>query len=345
MSRHGLIHTHHRPLRATALPEGGSRAPASRAAMAGLVASLLESLTPEQRQATQRAFDDPERFNWHYVPRPRAGLPIRAMGEGSRRALSGLLRYALSDAGFEKAEGIMRLEEPLGLIEGRPQFRDPENYSVTVFGEPRRGAWGWRIEGHHLSLNFTAAGEDVIAVVPAFWGSNPARVPDGYPMAGHRVLGRETDLAYALVRGLDGAARARAVIAAGSLGNIITGPGREQALREREGLPLSAMPDGLRDLAMGLLATYARNLRGELAERELGRVREAGIEEVHFGWGGALEAGHAHYWRLHGPITLIEFDNTQNDANHIHSVWHDRRREFGGDLLRRHYEHGGHRHG
>jgi hypothetical protein len=345
MSRHALVHTHHRPLRATALPQAGSRARASGTTMAGLATSFLESLPSEQRQVAQRAFDDAERFNWHYVPRPRAGLAIRGMGDSAQRALSSLLHYALSDAGFEKAEDIMRLEEPLGLIEGRSHFRDPKNYSVTIFGEPGRGPWGWRIEGHHLSLNFTALNEDVVAVVPTFWGSNPARVPEGYPMAGHRVLGRETELAYGLIRGLDGAARGRAIIAAGSLGNIITGPGREHALQEREGLPLSAMPEGLRDLAMELLGTYARNLRGELARRELDRVREAGIGDVHFAWGGALEAGHAHYWRLHGPITLIEFDNTQNDANHIHSVWHDLRHEFGGDLLRRHYEHGPHRHG
>jgi Protein of unknown function (DUF3500) len=345
MSRHALIHTHHRPLRATALPERGSRAPSAEAAMAERVAALLESLPAEERRLAQRAFDDVERFNWHYVPRARAGLPIRAMGKRAGRALTDLLHYALSDAGFDKAKGIMGLEEPLGLIEGRPQYRDPRNYSVTVFGEPGCGCWGWRIEGHHLSLNFTAVDEDVLAVAPAFWGSNPARVPDGYPMAGHRVLGRETDLAYGLIRGLEGASRERAIIAAGSLGNIITGPGREHLLQEREGLPLSAMPASLRDLALELLCTYARNLRGELAEREISRVREAGIEDVHFAWGGALESGRAHYWRLHGPITLIEFDNTQNNANHIHSVWHDLRHEFGGDLLRHHYEHGPHGHG
>ncbi|MGH6902049.1 MAG: DUF3500 domain-containing protein, partial [Geminicoccaceae bacterium] len=140
------------------------------------------------------------------------------------------------------------------------------------------------------------------------------------------------------------AERARAIIATTSLGNIITEPGREDALRERRGLPLAAMEESLRTLALELLETYAHNLRGELAEAEVARVRAAGFDQIHFAWGGPLEDGHANYWRLHGPITLIEYDNTQNDANHIHSIWHDLTRNWGRDLLREHYAHG-HTHG
>ena len=339
MIRHPANHGSGAITRATALPERGR---ASRQTMAGLVADLVDGLTPEQRRAALWPFDDRERSNWHYIPRERAGLPIRAMSNTAKRALDALLRHALSETGYEKASGIRKIERVLGLIENRPQFRDPENYSVTVFGTPGQCPWGWRIEGHHLSLNFSAVTEELMAVLPTFWGSNPARVPDGYPMAGHRVLGRETDLAYALIRGLDEAARARAIICATSLGNIVTGPGREHLVSEREGLPLPDMPDGLRALAHELLEIYAHNLRAELATQELERVRAAGLDQLHFAWGGPLESGHAHYWRLHGPITLLEYDCTQNDANHIHSVWHDLERDFGRDLLREHYQHGHH---
>ena len=325
----------------TASEPSGAR-PAS-AAMARLAGAWLDSLSEDQRRAARWPFDHAERFNWHYVPRPRQGLPVKAMGAAARAALDRLLRHALSEAGYDKATGIMRLEEALGAIENRPGFRDPENYSVTLFGEPGRGPWGWRIEGHHLSLNLTATADSALAVVPAFWGSNPARVPDGYPMGGHRVLGRETDLAYELIRGLDEPAREEAVIAQSSLGNIVTGPERSDLLLEPRGLLLAAMPDGLRNLALELIATYARNLRAELAEAELSRMRAADVEKIRFAWGGPLESGHAHYFRLHGPITLIEFDNTQNNANHIHSVWHDLERDFGRDLLAEHYRHG-HRH-
>lgn len=345
MSGHGHPHTHPPIVRATAMPER-SRGRASRTTMAGLVRDLLETLDDDARRRTVWPFADDERFNWHYVPRPRAGLAIEEMTEATRAALDALLRHALSEAGYDKATGVRRLEEPLGLLERHAgPRRDPLNYSLTVFGEPGRGPWGWRLEGHHLSLNFTAVDEQVIAVVPTFLGANPATVPDGLPMAGHRVLGRETDLAFELIRGLDGELRDRAIIAETSLGNIVAGPGRETLVDRREGLPLAAMPETMRNLAHELLATYARNLRTGLAEAELARVRDAGIDDLRFAWGGPLESGHAHYWRLHGPVTLIEFDNTQNDANHIHTVWHDLTRNFGRDRLKEHYATGHHAHG
>ena len=335
-------HRHHQPriVRATALPE---RSRASRADMAGLAGAFLETLDPAQRRAAQWPFDDAERRNWHYVPRPRAGVAIEAMAPAAKAAVHDLLRHALSEAGYRKATTIMALEEPLGLIENhRRHYRNPENYAVTIFGEPGRLPWGWRIEGHHLSLNFSAVTEELFGVTPAFWGANPAHVPAGYPLAGERALGRETDLAYELVRSLNEAERARAVIRTSSLGNIVTEPGREDALRERQGLPLADLAEGLRNLALELLATYAGNLCGALAQAELDRVRQSGTGQIHFAWGGPLEPGHANYWRLHGPISLIEYDNTQNNANHIHSVWHDLARNFGRDLLREHYATGHH---
>jgi hypothetical protein len=344
-----MSRSHHRErpalLRATALPETGTRGRASRTSMAALAGALLETLSDAQRRQVSRAFEDGERFNWHYVPRKRAGVPVQDMSAASKTALHDLLRHALSETGYRKAVDVMSLEEPLGLIEShRSHYRHPENYSVTVFGTPGRLPWGWRIEGHHLSLNFTAVTEELFGVTPAFWGANPACVPAGYPMAGHRTLGRETDLSYELIRSLGEAERASAIIATGSLGNIITVPGREEELRERRGLPLAAMPEGLRNLALELIGTYAHNLRGDLAAAELARVREAGTDDIRFAWGGPLEAGHANYWRLHGPITLIEYDNTQNNANHIHSVWHDLTNNWARDLLREHYAHG-HAHG
>jgi hypothetical protein len=340
----GHPHHHHpRILRATALPERGR---ASRATMAALAGALLEALDDAQRHTAQWPFDDAERFNWHYVPRERAGVPIEAMSAPAKAAVYDLLRHALSEVGYRKATDIMALEEPLGLIENhRGHYRHPENYSVTVFGDPGRLPWGWRIEGHHLSLNFTAVTEELFGVTPTFFGANPARVPEGYPMAGHRALGRETDLSYALIRGLGEAARERAIIAKTSLGNIVTEPGREDALREPRGLPLGAMDEGARNLALELVECFTHSLRQDLAAAELDRICEAGTEEIHFAWGGPLEDGHANYWRLHGPISLIEYDNTQNNANHIHSIWHDLTRNFGRDLLREHYEGGGHHHG
>jgi hypothetical protein len=338
----GHRHSHESPADAPPAPLQGR---ASGTAMAALVRDLIGALDEDGRRGAMLPFEDGNRFDWNYIPRRRPGLPVRAMRPDARAALDLLLRFALSEAGYEKASGIMALEEPLGLIESRTDYRDPLNYSLTLFGEPDRGPWGWRLEGHHLSLNFTGHGERLFGVTPAFLGSNPAQVPPGVPMAGHRVLGAETDLAFALVRGLDDRARAKAVLQSTSFGNILSGPGREDSLKQVAGLPLAAMPESGRSLAVRLLEIYARNFRPELAEGALARMREAGLDEVSFAWAGPTGGKQPHYWRLHGPVTLIEFDNTQNDANHIHSVWHDLRHEFGGDLLRRHYEHGPHRHG
>jgi hypothetical protein len=176
-------------------------------------------------------------------------------------------------------------------------------------------------------------------MTPAFLGANPAEVPSG-PKKGLRALAAEQELGRALAQSMSEAQRARTIIAAESLGDIVTGPGRADSLATPAGLPLADMTGDQRSLAAKLIEEYARNMRSELAEPELRRMREAGLERVHFAWAGPLDAGRAHYYRLHGPTLLIEYDNTQNNANHIHSVWHDPKRDFGLDLLRAHYQHG-----
>jgi Protein of unknown function (DUF3500) len=317
---------------------------AARAAMAAAALAFLGALPPEARTRAVFPFGDKERFNWHYVPRGREGVPFKAMPAPARAAAHELMKASLSAAGYGKAVNIVRLEEVLRRLETFGLSRDPENYAFTVFGNPGASApWGWRVEGHHLSLNFTLVPGHPVAVTPAFLGANPAEVPSG-PQKGLRALAAEQDLGRALVQSLSETQRPRAIIAAQSLGDIVTGPGRADSLAAPAGLGLADMTGEQRALAGRLIEEYARNMRAELAEAELRRMREAGLERIHFAWAGALEPGRAHYYRLHGPTLLIEYDNTQNNANHIHSVWHDPKRDFGRDLLRAHYEHG-HRHG
>jgi hypothetical protein len=173
-------------------------------------------------------------------------------------------------------------------------------------------------------------------------GANPAEVRSG-PLKGLRALGREQDLGRTLAQGMDGGQRQRMLIAARSLGDIVSGPGRGEGLTAPAGVAASDLAAPQRALLVQLVEAYARNMRPEVADAELGRMRDAGIERLHFAWAGPLEPGHAHYYRVHGPTLLIEFDNTQNDANHIHSIWRDPRNDFGADLLRAHYR-SGHRH-
>jgi hypothetical protein len=229
-------------------------------------------------------------------------------------------------------EDVLRRLETFGGL-----LRDPENYAVTVFGTPGpSAAWGWRIEGHHLSLNFTVTPGRPVAVTPAFMGASPAEVRSG-AHRGLRALGREQDLGRALARSADAAQRTRMLIGDRSLGDIVSGPARGERLAAPVGLPVGAMTPPQRGLAMQLVEEYVRNMRSEMADAELGRMREAGAERIHFAWAGALDGEGAHYYRLHGPTLLVEYDNTQNDANHIHSVWRDPRADFGLDPLRAHY--------
>lgn len=315
----------------------------TRAAMAGAAVSFLDALPPDARRRAMFAVSDKERLNWHYVPRGREGVPFKDMPTPARTAAHELMKASLSAAGYGKAVNIIRLEDVLRRLETFGLMRDPENYAFTVFGAPGpSGPWGWRLEGHHLSLNFTLVPGKPVAMTPAFFGANPAQVPSG-PQRGLRALAAEQDMGRALIQGLTDTQRSRAVIAAQSLGDIVSGPGRAESLAAPQGLALADMTGDQRAQAIRLVEEYARNMRGELAEQELGRMRQADPLLIRFAWAGPIVPGKAHYYRLHGPTLLIEYDNSQNDANHIHSVWHDPRRDFGLDLLKAHYDHG-HRH-
>lgn len=311
---------------------------AGREQMARTASTFLTSLDSRQRRRATFSLTDPERLNWHYVPRRREGVPFKEMTPASRGAAHDLMKASLSLVGYTKAVNIMRLEDVLRQLETfGGLLRDADNYAVAIFGTPgTANAWGWRLEGHHLSLNFTLVPGRLVAVTPAFMGANPALVPQG-PLKGLRTLAEEQDLALALARSVDAGLRGRLVIAGNSLGDIVSGPGRGESLKAPAGIALGELDAEQRALALRLLEAYARNMQAEAAEEQLRRMRDDGLERVHFAWAGPIDARRAHYYRLHGPTLLIEYDNTQNDANHIHSVWRDPRNDFGADLLRAHY--------
>jgi hypothetical protein len=305
------------------------------------ILDFIVSLEPEQRRRAVLPFQSKARTDWHYIPRNRAGVPLKSMSKAQRAAAMAILRAALSERGYSRCEDIMWLETVLADQEKDPDTYDSGNYVVTVFGHPgNTEPWGWRVEGHHLSLNFTHAAEDVTAT-PTFFGAHPATVAHG-PLAGLRVLGAEEDLGRRLMHGLDGALRDRALIRARAFDDILTGPGREASLRQAIGLALSAMAEEQRNLIMLIIDQFLGAMKPSIAEAERQRLREAGLDRIHFAWAGGLEPRQPHYYRVHGPTLVIEYDNTQNGANHIHSVWHDPHRDFGADLLRRHYEHASH---
>jgi hypothetical protein len=282
-------------------------------------------------------FTDSERFEWHYVPRSRDGAVIREMTPAQRAATKELMRSTLSARGVLKAEAVMALEAVLAGIEGSSlSYRDPEKYYISVFGAPGTYPWGWRLEGHHLSINVTVAAAGEVSVTPTFVGSNPARVPSG-PKQGSWMQYDEFILALRLAGSLDAKQRAQALLGNRSLGEVIAGPGRGEALEKPEGLPVGDLNPAQRKLLGELIAAYIGLARDEIGRPYMDLVRE-GFAETRFVWAGERKEGEAFYYRIHGPRVLIEFDNSQNDANHIHSLWRDPKNDFGRDALHRHYK-------
>ena len=327
-----------------AAPESASgesaTAPSTPADAASAFLALLDG---PAREKAHYALDDDERFNWHFVPRRRNGLPLGEMTLEQRTAAHALLRATTSSQGYLKANAVIELERILGILEGRPERRDPEGYYVAVFGTPSpTDPWAWRFEGHHLSLNFSSPANRLTVTGPAFIGANPARVASG-PKAGWRPLGKEEDLARALLASLSREQRAVAVVATEAPRDIITGTDREARLDSFDGLAASEMTDDQRQMLFRLLAEYVGNMAPDAAHAWTTRIREdIPPSEIHFAWAGPTEPGQGHYYRIHSPAFLVEYDNTQNDANHVHSVWRDLENDFGGDALARHYEGGGH---
>jgi hypothetical protein len=304
--------------------------------MAATATGFVASLNARQCGRALLTFASDDRRDWHYVPRQRHGLPLRDMDEAQRVAALALLRIGLSEAGGRKAIAIMDRENILKRSNPSENY-DPLDYAFAVYGDPRMPPpWGWSVEGHHLSLHFTVCTSTEITVTPFFMGVAPLML-HGNGGSGDPLLLKERDLAAQIVRGLDAQEREQAIIADRSMGDILSGPGREESLRTPVGLPLTRLTDARRDAVLALVDEYFGRLRAELADVERARLREAGVGNLRFAWAGPLDPGQPHYYRIHGPSLLLEYDNTQEDANHIHTVWHDPGLSFGGDALRDHY--------
>ncbi len=317
-------------------------APADEMARAGK--ALLDALTPEQRQKATFAFKSDERENWWFTPVDRKGLPLKEMTSAQRHLAYALLTTGLSQEGVQKALTIMSLEQILQDMEGpgRKFPRDPELYFVSIFGTPdAKGTWGWRVEGHHLSVNLTLVDGQLISGAPNFMGTNPAEVKTGQ-RAGVRVLAAEEDLGRELVKSLNTDQRKQAVTDTKAPDDILTGNQRVAQAGETRGIGWSDLSQAQQAVLLKLISAYAGRLRGELSEADLAEIHDAGLANIRFAWAGGFERGDRHYYRVHGPTFLIEYDNTQNDANHVHAVWRDLKNDFGRDYLAEHLrqEHG-----
>ncbi|MEZ5353766.1 MAG: DUF3500 domain-containing protein [Bryobacteraceae bacterium] len=306
--------------------------------MAAAANNFLAMLSPEQRAKATFALDDKERLNWHFVPRERKGLPLREMDAGQRALAEALLSAGLSQAGYAKVAGILSLEPVLHVMENAaPGRRDAAGYFFSIFGEPSpTNTWGWRFEGHHVALNYTVIKGEATASTPAFFGANPAELKDG-PRKGFRALAREEDLARDLLHSLDAKQKTAALLDPTAPKDILSSNKLKADPIDPKGIANTKLTKAQAAILMALIEEYVSDMPADIGAARMDAIRKAGIDKIHFAWLGGPDRGQPHYYRVQGPTFLAEYDNTQNNANHIHSVWRDFQGDFGLDLLAAHY--------
>jgi hypothetical protein len=298
-------------------------------AMAVAAERFVAALDKDQAAKATFAFDNPERLNWHFIPRPRKGLAIKEMTPEQRALAFGLLQTGVGASGFLKATTIMSLEAILrDLEQGKGPVRDPELYFLTIFGSPSNtDKWGWRIEGHHLSLNFVLDGGKIIASTPAFFGANPAEVRQG-PRQGLRTLAEVEDRALRLLQALDDGQRKAAVTDETAPKDIRAANTPQPPTDAPEGIAYASLNQDQQQMLRSLVEAYAADMPQDVGREWLEEIHRAGPDMVYFAWQGPGDRTQPHAYKVQGPTFLIEFNNTQNGANHIHSVWRNMLGDF-----------------
>jgi hypothetical protein len=339
----------------------------SASAMVTAANAFLAALTPEQRKLVMFELDSAERTRWNFIPDeafPRSGIQMKALTTAQRKLAHALLQTGLSQRGYMTYNGIMELEAVLKVVEeaeraarrggappvapaapgrggpnagGAPQFnRDPLHHHVSIFGTPGPDSvWGWRLEGHHVSLHFTVAKGRLVRAAPTFAGTNPAEVRDG-KQKGLRILGEQEDAARAFLKSLSPELQKAAIINAVAPNDIVTGNRVTFEPLAPAGVQTRALEAAQRLQLIAVIRTFSDLMNEEIAAERMGRIFSAGVDNLWFAWAGGTERGEKHYFRIQGPTFLIEFDNTQNDGNHVHSIWRDYNGDFGKDILRDH---------
>ena len=305
---------------------------------------FIGKLDSAQRSAALYPFDTEERYQFHYFPIPvRKGVALDQLTAVQKDAAYSLMKTCLSDQSVKKVEVIMQLENVLKKIEQRKpedRYRDPGKYYFAIFGIPgEKTIWGWRLDGHHICFSFSVQNKQLVAGTPGFLGSNPAVVQDG-EMKGTEVLQDEKKLGFALLHSLSPGSMQKAILQDTVPYDIMTYINRKAAIEHPAGLRFSEMSPPEQENLLQLISLYVHRYTKLFAERMLKDIQTAGLGNLMFSWIGSQEPGlgRPHYYRIQGPTLIIEYDNTQNNANHIHTVVRDLIHDFGGDELLRHYK-------
>ena len=303
------------------------------------VKSFLKSLDKEQLEKVQKPFDDLSRQVWHFLPGqmwPRAGIKLNELDRTQKELAFELLRGHVSESGFKKIMSIIDLENILRELGGDKKFRDPEKYFIAIYGDPLTDKlWAWSFEGHHLSLNFTISDKEV-SMTPRFLGANPAVVPSG-GSTGRRTLAKEDDMGLELINSMDSSQREMAIFSTESYYEIVTSNATEVGPLSEVGIQMSDLSKVQQKHLIDLIMEYLSAMPEALASKRLKQIKNDGFNKIRFGWAGATVLGKGHYYRIQGKSFLLEFDNTLNNANHIHTVWRDFDGDFGKDLIKEHY--------
>ncbi|GHC43899.1 DUF3500 domain-containing protein [Roseibacillus persicicus] len=294
---------------------------------------FLGLLNEEQKEKATFDLTDEERENWHYVPLDRAGLRLDAMDETQQKAAHELLGQSLSAQGHATAKQVIQQEMMLYEKSNQSEYRNPGKYTVAIFGTPSaEKPWGWRFEGHHLSLNFTIAEEKVVLTTPFFFGTNPAEVREG-PHKGMRPLGKIEDAARSLARKLHQEGK-HVRFTNEPPKEIISAQDRVAKKLNNEGVTYSELGEAAKKEFLVLTQLIASSQRKDFLN-----ITTDSLNEAYFGWAGEFDAGEAHYFRIQSPQFLIEYANIQNGANHAHLVWRDFDGDFGRNVLKEHLDH------
>ncbi|UCS92765.1 DUF3500 domain-containing protein [Echinicola marina] len=310
-----------------------------------LASKFLSSLNAEQRTKALLDFNHESKPSWHYFPSTmfeRAGISLAELNIEQKAALFKLLKNSLSQSGYDKALKIIDLENVLAALSGNASLRDPEKYYAAFYGNPAKDPiWAWSFEGHHLSLNFTIDDQE-ISIAPRFMGANPATIPNG-PRKGERTL-REEDRGFELLNSLNEEQKQKAIFREEAFPNIITTNKEELSPLDPVGIKFEALQLHQRSILLHLIDVYLSSMPAALAKKRMEKLKTEELNQIRFGWAGATSPGIGHYYRVQGKSFLIEFDNTQNKANHIHTVWRDFDGDFGRDLIKEHYHNADHHH-
>lgn len=299
---------------------------------------FLRVLEPAQREKAVFALADDERKNWHVVPMVRKGIPLDELRPDQEPLVYSLLSSALSHAGLKKTTAIISLEKILFELENQAPHRNAEKYYVSIFGEPKEGeAWGWRFEGHHVAFNVTVAPDATVSLTPTFFGANPGKVQDG-PRAGLEALAAEGSLGRALVKSLTEEQNRAARFSDKAPPDIFTFQTRTASRLQPEGVSVKEFTPEQKELLWKLIGEYVDRFRPDLTAPVHESLKAGGGDSLYFAWAGEAEEGKGFYYRVQSPQFLIEYDNTQNGANHPHTVWRDFDGDFGEDILKKHYE-------